>query len=237
MEDEHREILMGIIILFLIVDTITIFSIVPASNLQSSSPALVPAVEIPAPVLMVNTAPPPVVSTTTDMVKTAVIPPIPVPGSNLQSSSPTLVTAVEIPITIPARPGYVNIYKIHESELINDKIPPVLFNLLNPPLIIDFDVTAINITDEKYFEYKVMSTVHQETVDIIRPYENAKFLIQVIDNNSSRVVTEDGYGGEYGLQSPKKLTVMERGNYSIRLSGMYVNVSLSIEVPNEMNVP
>lgn len=241
MEDDFRELLMGIIILILIVDTITIFSMVPGSNLQCSSPALVNVVEIPAPVPSVNTAPPPVVSTTPlqPAVLTPIQIPAPVPMVN-NAPLPVFITTplqIAVPTPIPAQPGYVNIYKIQETDLDNDNIPPILLNLIKPPLIIDFTVTAINITDMKYFEYKQLSTLHQDTVAVTRPYEEARFSIKVTDNNSSSVVAEDGFGKEYGLQSPKKLIVMQRGNYTISLSGRFVNVSVSMEVPDELNVP
>ena len=215
MEEEHREILMGIIILFLIVNTIAIFSMASGTYLQSSSPTRITAVETTAPVPSVNPTPPPLVS----------------------SIPPPVKIAVPTPTPVPARAGYSNIYYLKNRELDTTAIPPILFNLVKPPLIIDFDVIAMNITDTKYFDYKILSTEHHESVDIIRPYENAEFVITVTDNDSGKVMAEDGYGKEYGLQSPKSLVVKERGNYSISFSGMYVNVSLSLEAPDERNFP
>jgi len=233
MKDEHIELLMGIIILILIVDTISIFSMVPGINIHSSSPTLVTSVVTPTQVPIVDGTP----------LQTAALSPIPIPTpvpivNNAQSpvfSATPLQTAPSSP-PIPAQPGYVNIYKIHEIDLNNDKVPPILINLINPPLIIDFDVKAINITDIKYFEYKQLSTYHQDSVPVTRPYEEARFSIKVTENNSSRLIAEDGYGKEYGLLSPGKMIVMERGNYTISLSGMFVNVSVSMEVPKEFNV-
>jgi hypothetical protein len=216
MDETHREILMGIILLFLIIDTIVIFSMASGAYLQNPSPTLVTSpVETTAPVPMVNPTPPLVASTTPPPVKTAV---------------PT-------PTPVPARAGYANIYYLKDKTLDTTAISPILFNLVKPPLIIEFDVTAMNITDIKPDDYKMGSTEYHELHTIIRPYENAAFAIKVTDNDSGRVAAEDGYGKEYGLQSPKSIEVKERGNYTISLSGMYVNVSLSMEAPKERNFP
>jgi len=217
MEEPLKELLMGVILLVLIVDTIVIFSMGSGVYLQNPAPVIsVPVVETTqTPVAPVVTAAAPVVTKTQTPVKVAV---------------PT-------PTPVPARAGFTNIYYLKDKALETTSIPPVLFNLLNPPLVINFDVVAMNITDKKYFEYKTMSTEHHESIDLTRPYENAVFAIKVTDNDTGVVVADEGYGKEYGLQTPKNIEVKQRGNYTISLSGMYVNVSLSIEAPKERNFP
>lgn len=216
MDEPLREILMGIIILFLIVDTIAIFSMASGSYLQNPSPTIVtPPVETTAPVPSVTSTPQVVSTTPPPVVKTAIPTPVSTP--------------------VPARAGYVNIFSMKDKEL-QTALEPIFFNLANPPLIIDFSVIPQNITDIKYFEYKEMSTVHHDSVNITRPYEDAGFIINVTNIDTGKFI-EDGYGKEYGLQSPKNLKIMERGNYTIRVKGQYINFSLSIEVPKERNIP
>jgi len=212
MDEQYRDLLLGLILLILIIDTIAIFSLVSGTALQTSSSRTV--AEATAPVPSVTPTSPPAVSTTQLPVKTTI---------------PT-------PTPVPARAGYVNIYSLQDREL-ETSLEPILFNLVRPPLIIYFSVTPENITDTKYFEYKMLDTEHHDSVNITRPYENADFSISVTDNDTGKVVAEDGFGKEYGLQSPKTLEVKERGNYTIRATGKYINLSLSIEVPIERNIP
>jgi len=214
MDEQYRDLLLGLILLILIVDTIAIFSLVSGTALQTSSSKTVPVAEATAPVPSVTPTSPQAVSTTPPPVK----------------------TTVPAPTPVPARAGYVNIYSLQDREL-ETSLEPILFNLVRPPLIIYFSVTPQNITDMKYFEYKTLDTEHHDSVNITRPYENAAFSISVTDNDTGKVVAEDGFGKEYGLQSPKTLEVKERGNYTIRAAGKYINLSLSIEVPIERNIP
>ena len=212
MDEQYRDLLLGLILLILIIDTIAIFSLVSGTALQTSSSRTV--AEATAPVPSVTPTSPPADSKTPPLVKTTI---------------PT-------PTPVPARAGYVNIYSLQDREL-ETSLEPILFNLVRPPLIIYFSVTPQNITDTKYFEYKTLDTEHHDSVNITRPYENAAFSISVTDNDTGKVVAEDGFGKEYGLQSPKTLEVKERGNYTIRAAGKYINLSLSIEVPIERNIP
>ena len=145
-------------------------------------------------------------------------------------------TPAPTPTPVPAQKDYVNIFYMNNQKL-DTSLPPIYLNLVNPPLIIDYNVIPQNITDIKAYDYKILSTVHHDTLTITRPYENAKFTVTVIDRDTGEVVVEDGYGGLYGMQTPRQLKVRETGNYTIQAAGHYVNVTLSMEIPKMGNLP
>ena len=216
MDEQHRDILNGIIILILIVNTMAIFSLVADRDQYSSSNPLITTAGSCPETNKTNVSAVSTVSTTAIPVKTKTPTPAPTP--------------------VPARKDYVNIFYMQNKEL-DTSLPPIFLNLVNPPLIIDFNVIPQNITDIKAYDYKILSTVHHDTVTIIRAYENAEFTVTVIDRDTGEVVVEDGYGGLYGMQTPRQLKVRETGNYTIQAAGHYVNVTLSMEIPKMGNLP
>lgn len=217
LEDEYRNLLTGIIILILIIDTTVLFSHVSSTGLENTSQSIVPpAVEIISRPSVNQTL---------------------IPAASPKNTTPAKEkTPVPTPTPIPVRKGYVNIFYL-ENKNLSAPIRPFTFNLVNPPLIIDYRVIPYNITDMKYFEYKIMSTKFEETVNITRPYENAWFTITIVDKETGEIFIRDGYGKEYALQSPKHLEIRERGNYKIEVDGNSVVFNLSMEVKKEGNIP
>ncbi|MFA5348695.1 MAG: hypothetical protein WC294_11200 [Methanoregula sp.] len=132
--------------------------------------------------------------------------------------------------------GYVTIYSLTDQE-ISQVLPIVSFSLLNPPLVIDYDVTPINATDIKYVEYKEVATVHQENIVINRPYEDTWFMIIVRNKDTGQLITEDGFGRIYSFQTPRQLVLRENGNYSFEFTGDYANLNLAMKVKQEGNFP
>ena len=123
------------------------------------------------------------------------------------------------------------------NKAVDTSLAPIYLNLVNPPLIIDFNVIPVNVTDLIPYDYKVMSTVHHDIINITRPADDAQFTVAVKYSDSGGVVAEDGYGGIYSMQTPKRLIVRTAGNYTIRAEGEFVNATLSMQIPKAGNLP
>jgi hypothetical protein len=132
--------------------------------------------------------------------------------------------------------GYVTIYSL-AGQKISQVLPIVSFSLLNPPLVIDYNVTPSRAVDVKYVEYKEMATTYKENLVINRPYEDTWFMVIVRNKDTGEIVTEDGFGRTYSFQSPRQLVLRECGNYSFELTGDYGNLDLTMKVKQEGNFP
>jgi len=132
--------------------------------------------------------------------------------------------------------GYVTIYSLTGQKL-SQVLPLVSFSLLNPPLVIDYNVTPSRAVDIKYMEYKEITTTHKENLVINRPYEDTWFMVIVRNKDTGEIVTEDGFGRTYSFQSPRQLVLRECGNYSLEFTGDYGNLDLSMKVKQEGNFP
>ena len=51
------------------------------------------------------------------------------------------------------------------------------------------------------------------------------------------IVSEDGIGGTYSLQTPKQLVVRGTGNFSFEFTGEYSTLDLTMKVKQEGNLP
>jgi hypothetical protein len=65
---------------------------------------------------------------------------------------------------------------------------------------------------------------------ITRPDENAYSKITVRDLASGRIVTEDGYGKLFSLDTPKVINIMKDGHYEIDITGSKATLILSVSV-------
>ena len=93
--------------------------------------------------------------------------------------------------------GYVTIFSLKNQTLF-DKQPRVSFNLVNPPLIIEYNVTPYYFSDIKYVEYKIMSTAHDGNIVVDRHYEGTWVKVVVKDKITGEIVQEDGFGNVSG---------------------------------------
>jgi hypothetical protein len=132
--------------------------------------------------------------------------------------------------------GYVPIYSLTSEEL-SQVLPLVSFSLLNPPLVIDYDIVPASTTDIKYIEYKELSTLHEENLVITRPFEDTWFTLIVRNKDTGQIVAEDGFGRTYSFQSPRQLVLRESGNYSFEFTGDYGVINLTMKVKQEGNFP
>jgi hypothetical protein len=82
-----------------------------------------------------------------------------------------------------------------------------------------------------------MSTSHRDIINFTRPSDDAWFTVAVKYRNGGGLVDEEGYGGIYSQQTPKRLVIRTPGNYTIQANGNYVNATLSVQIPKEGNLP
>lgn len=132
--------------------------------------------------------------------------------------------------------GYITIYSLTD-EKVSQVLPLVSFSLLNPPLVIDYNVTPSSAIDIKYVEYKEMATEHKENLVVSRPYENSWLNVIVRNKDTGQIVAEDGFGGIYSFQTPRQLVLRECGNYSFEFTGDYAQLDLTMKVKQEGNFP
>ena len=260
MDEELNNLVIGVIFLILMINTTMLMSI---SNSLYGPAAGQPVIPTPAPSFpvfassadtdptgLVNLVPTivPLINQGTELPDTNVV----VSGQGSQpviksissyvtiepKEAPEIVSHTMIQPQIPQRyeTGYVPIYTLTNQEL-TQVFPIVSFSLLNPPLVIDYDVTPESTTDIKYIEYKEMSTVHEENLVINRPYEDTWFTIIVRDKDTGQIVTENGFGRTYSFQSPRQLVLREAGNYSFEFTGDYATINLTMKVKQEGNFP
>lgn len=148
---------------------------------------------------------------------------------------PTQVRDLSVNIPLPSTKDYFTIYSL-ENQPAQQNLPYVSFNLVNPPVVIDYQITPFNITDVKEHDFKVLSTAFSENITIDRAYEQSWFRVLVLDRNTGAVVLDDGYGKEYSHDLSRELTVYQGGNYTFQFSGEYADVNLTMKVKKEGNI-
>ncbi len=260
MQEEINNLVIGVIFLILIINTMMLMSLVTALNgpAAGQSVPLPPAISFPVfassadavtpePVYLVPTIVP-VVNQGAALPDTSVI----VSGKETEpviksissyvtiepKEAPKIETHTFIQSVIPGKydTGYVPIYSLTSEEL-SQVLPLVSFSLLNPPLVIDYDIVPASTTDIKYIEYKELSTLHEENLVITRPFEDTWFTLIVRNKDTGQIVAEDGFGRTYSFQSPRQLVLRESGNYSFEFSGDYGVINLTMKVKQEGNFP
>ena len=131
---------------------------------------------------------------------------------------------------------YVTIYSLTDQN-VSQFLPLVSFTLNNPPLMVDYNFTPLSQQRVKHVEYKILNTNYQEDLEINRSFENSRFRIIVRNKNTGDVISEDGIGGNYSLQTPKQLVVREKGNFSFEFTGEHGILDLTMKVKQEGNLP
>lgn len=132
---------------------------------------------------------------------------------------------------------YITVYSLINKSL-PVRLPRISMNLANPPLVIDYNVSPMSITDHKYIEYKTGKTMHKENLSVHRFYEDAWFRIVVRNKDTGDIVEEDGIGREYFFENQREVVVWSRGNYSVEFEGEDVTIkSLTIKVRQDGIVP
>ncbi len=172
--------------------------------------------------------------------------PTPVPDdTRFLTRAPTFVvrssgtpTPVHVPAVVqktPIIPVYQNICS-HELSFQGNSVA-YAYNLVNPPLVINFDVKPQIDTQTIWYEspYGTLDANGNradvdETVSQISP--DAWFEIIVRDSTSGKIVLDEGFGKTFGSDTPQTVSVMSSGNYLIDISGNQVNVMVNMYIVN-----
>jgi hypothetical protein len=133
--------------------------------------------------------------------------------------------------------NFITIYSFNNESVSQANMPSVSFPLVNPPLILDYTVFPVNVTDIKYIEYKLGSTSFHGNINITRVYEDSWFQITVRDKDTSETVFDEGFGKTHAMNSPNRLEVQKSGNYIFEFSGDNAKVTLTMKVKKEGNFP
>ena len=125
--------------------------------------------------------------------------------------------------------GFVTVYSLTNQDL-SQALPRISLNLDDPPLVIDFSVSPLNIRDVKYIEHKEIATVYKENVIVNRTYEDSWFQVIVRDKDTGAIIEEDGFGRTYSFENKRQMVVRTGGNYCVEFDGAYATVDLTIRV-------
>jgi hypothetical protein len=254
MDDEVLNLIIGVVVLILIINTTAILSI--ASTLYGQDPALrmsgasgssgsassanpeTPrAVPTTSPVSTGTIPPSPVTTSTKTPIsgsaKNQIISYVTVEPQNPQSAETHNILQPDIPVTSIS--DFVTIYSIKNQSL-TEAFPNVSFNLVNPPLVIEYSVIPFNITDIKNIEYKIKSKKYNETLRITRPYEGTWFTVIARDKKSGGIVAEDGVGKIWSFTSPKRIDILNSGNFQFEFDGEFGYLTLTMKVKKEGNI-
>jgi hypothetical protein len=247
--NQMTSLITGFGILFFIMLLCTMYTVSPliaetgqGAGLATASPDVVPKiVETPVPG--------PVTTVPTPGVTPVIISSTPVPQITRQPAGPkSYVTIEAVPATVspPLQdissdlpvPGPADFFTIYSmtGQKAQQNLPYVSFGLENPPLVIDYTVTPMNITNTKDVDYKIITTVFHEKLTINREYEQDWFKVVVRDRDTGKVVMEDGYGKTYSLEQKRQLVVYKSGNYRVEFTGEFVTVDLTMKVKKEGNI-
>ena len=141
------------------------------------------------------------------------------------------------PIT-PIPEDYVVIYSITNQPFAYNK-SAVSFDLKNPPMLIDFDVSAGNITGERTYRGRSGTDSGKDLLvktDYLDP--DAWFEVTVREKSSGKIVLQDGFGQsrQYGSEHLRHLKILTSGNYLIEFGGNKLTASLNLSVKREGNI-
>jgi hypothetical protein len=128
------------------------------------------------------------------------------------------------PINLTA--NYTVIYD--QSLIFTWNATAVTYELLNPPLVIDYTLTVPNITRTRQATDPVSGG--DITVTSTYPDPQARFEIIVRDPVTMKVFAQDGYGGQYDVAYSKQLRVLYPGKYHIQMSGNKVTAHVKFTV-------
>jgi hypothetical protein len=247
--EDIKVILIGIIILAIIVLFLMILSIAPLlsgagqnATLQNSGGSGLSAADVPYPGDDLTVSPTPsltpvIISSTPSpavtQVQNRVVSYVTIEPRETADNRPLQDLHVGI-----SKPNYDNLFSIYTltDQEIGENFPYITYELKNPPLVLDYDVTLTNITDLKYYEYKIKANKYEVIKTNIRPSEDAYFHVTVRDRETGDVITDEGVGTVYGMQNPERIILHKAGNYLFEFTGRFARATLSIKVPREGNI-
>ncbi|MCK9580312.1 MAG: hypothetical protein M0Q92_07655 [Methanoregula sp.] len=145
-----------------------------------------------------------------------------------------------IPPTTQAAPeeSYALIYSDDLSYLAGEDPTAVAFDVKVPPLVIRYNVSPLIVTDSKMTINR--SSKSELRTDILinytYPSPDSEFTVTVFDKNSGRKLSDDGFGREFGMLTPKTFIVREAGSFIIQFDGDDAEAHVDMLLKNEGNI-
>jgi hypothetical protein len=146
------------------------------------------------------------------------------------------VTYQTLPIISPIKEDYVVIYSTRNQPFAFNKTA-ISFDLKNPPMLIDFQLSNTNITRNISGYSRVLK--NEWTFNNTEYYDPiAYFEVTVREKSTGTVVLQDGFGTskQYGTENTRHLKIYSTGNYLIEFGGNKINANIDISVKREGNI-
>ncbi|MCX6689112.1 MAG: hypothetical protein NTZ39_05425 [Methanoregula sp.] len=132
---------------------------------------------------------------------------------------------------------YALIYSQDLSFLSGQNMTAVAFDVKEPPLIINYNVFPVMVTDAMAFTNNSPSNKgREEIINNTRPSDFSRFTVTVYDRKSGGKIAQDGYGGLYGITPQKTFVVREAGSYIIQFEGESTEVHVDMLLKREGNI-
>jgi hypothetical protein len=153
------------------------------------------------------------------------------------TSQSTLRATQFVSATSEEADAYTAIYSNDLSYSVQDVPSAVAFNVVNPPLVVNYTVSPLMVTDVKnIYNHTATHKGADELVNVTRPSESAWFTVTIYDKATGREVAQDGYGNAYGLIPQKTFTYRTAGNYLIQFDGENTDVHVDMFIKREGNL-
>jgi len=249
--DEHLiKFLVGLIFIILAINTTMILDIASRSPYQTSAAGQ--GAGEPGTSLILKTPTTTTPSVTPLQIRTPTLATTTIPPTTPLKQADNLITTyvtIETPVPLVTEQrellqpdvsrrsydDFITIYSLTNQNL-TQAFPNVSFNLVNPPLIIDYTITPYNVTDIKFIEYKMKSTYYKENITITRPFEDMWFTIIVRDKGTGNIIAEDGYGKTRSTERSNHLEILKSGNFQFEFAGQFGNITLTMKVDKLGNI-
>jgi hypothetical protein len=129
----------------------------------------------------------------------------------------------------------VNYTFIYDKEIpFKYNTTAVIYDLKNPPLIIDFTMKTVNISRVTVARDPTCTPTETDlclkTVTVTYPDPAAWFTITVRDLGTNQIVAQSGYARDYDVGMDKQLTIRVPGNYHIEMSGTRLSAVVRMKV-------
>jgi hypothetical protein len=136
-----------------------------------------------------------------------------------------------VPPTLPPGDLYCRIY----STTNTDNTTAIEFNLVNPPMYINYTVKPSNVTIKKVYDSKIVGEGEKVlTIDTYSPIST--FVIKVMSKSTGEIYLEDGFGTlKYTTYLNRTLKVMNRDTMHIEFSGRNITAKAMVWVKPEGN--
>lgn len=233
MDHDTLQLIMGIIFLVLIVNTLVIWSVATSNTPQISN-------TLPSPTVSPDTTKAATATPTLTPIKSPsasgslTLTPVPTPISYVEIVPPTPVAIethqiIQPDFLIRSEEGYKTIYSL-SNFAVSQQMDDIIIKDVNPPLLIDYNFSPLSSKDIKLLEYKKINRYYSENVATDRPFEDAWFMVNITDNDTGEIISQDGVGRTFGLLSKNQLLILKSGKIRIALDGQYGNITLTIKM-------